>query len=152
MPIAWVRIRRGGRRYVPQAEPAPGRVRWSLAFGSLTSVSAAGVIPFHWQGDPGRNQECTQCLRVGLQRGPASRGESHRGALPFAMAGLVRLDVAALFELAKVGDEVARCEVEQVLQSRKRQAVSFPKSTQSDNQFEPNRRMDQRVQFVFHEW
>src|SRR6516165_891635 len=113
---------------------------------SAGSVSESGAGP----GDrgAGRVEQCPQRRAVAVQSGPAAIGECDRGAGRDTAAVLVCRDVAGVFQLAQVRDQVARGQPDQVLQPGEGQVVTLAQAGQRHHDAQPCRDVDRRVQVV----
>ena len=106
---------------------------------SASSPSTDGLEPA---------EEVAQSRRVGVERRAAPGGQRHRGLRPDPVAGLLGGDVAGLLQLAQVGDQVAGRQLEHVLQAREGELVAVRQVRQRDDDAQPRRGVDQRVERV----
>ena len=98
--------------------------------------------------DAGGVEQLPQHRCVAFQRGPSAAGERDRGPRGDAAAVPVRGHVPGVFELAQVGDQVARCQPDQVLQLGEGQVVTVVQGRQRHRDAQPGGGVDQRVQAV----
>src|SRR5215471_12100810 len=86
---------------------------------------------------------------VAFQRGPAVVGEGDGGQCVDAGAGLGHLHVSGVVQLAQVGDQVARCQPDHVLQAGEGQVVTAGQRRQRHHQAQPRGGVNDRVERVF---
>src|ERR1022692_5210718 len=93
-------------------------------------------------------EQVAQRPGVGAKCRPALAGQGHRCFLCGPVPGLLAADVAGVFELAQVDDQVAGCEPDHVLQAGEGQRVAAGQCRQGRDDLQPGGHVDQRVEFA----